>query len=122
VGAQAEAALASSATPAPDVGAAKDAAKQANNTTTVTFPKSDAAPAVSLTLFNEGTVMNNYKIDVPDSLDATMLKANLIKHIGHIESMKDQWPSDVNDASRIVSQHILKAISETGSEGSASVK
>jgi hypothetical protein len=122
VGPQAEAGLASSATPAPDAAVTKDAVKQANNTTTVTFPKSDAAPAVSLTLFNEGTVMNDYKVDVPDTLDAAALKASLIKHIGHIEGMKDQWPSDVNEASRIVSQHILKAISETNGGGSASIK
>jgi hypothetical protein len=100
----------------------KAASERANNITNVNIPKSDAAPAVTLTLQNEGSVMNDYKIDVPDSVDAATLKANLIKHINHIESMKDQWPSDVNEASRIVSQHILKAISESGTAGSASIR
>ena len=121
-GQAAEASLAASSTPGADAAAAKEAAERANNTTTVTFPKGDAAPAVSLTLHNEGTVMNDYKIDVPATLDAATLKANLTKHINRIDSMKDQWPSDVNEASRIVSQHILKAISESTGGGSASIK
>jgi len=86
----------------------------ANNVTTATFPAVGAnAPAVSVTLRNEGNVMNGYKIDVPDTLDASKLKANLMTHLQHIEGMKDKWPSDMNEAGRIVSQHILAAITDT---------
>lgn len=113
VGEAAEARLAG-ATQAPvesNTNTGKDAA---NNVTTVTIPAAgSSAPAVSVTLRNEGTVMKDYKIDVPDTLDANKLKANLITHINHIDGMQSQWPSDVNEAARIVSQHILAAITDT---------
>jgi hypothetical protein len=112
VGEAAEARLASSSTPPANT--ADNGKNAANNVTTATFPAvGSSAPAVSVTLRNEGTTMKDYKIDVPDTLDASKLKSNLMTHIQHIESMKDQWPSDVNEAGRIVSQHILAAITDT---------
>lgn len=112
VGEAAEARLAASSTP--PANAADNGKSAANNVTTATFPAVGAsAPAVSVTLRNEGTVMKDYKIDVPDTLDGAKLKSNLMTHLQHIEGMKDQWPSDVNEAGRIVSQHILSAITDT---------
>lgn len=112
VGGAAEARLAASSTP--PANAADNGKSAANNVTTATFPAVGAsAPAVSVTLRNEGTVMKDYKIDVPDTLDGAKLKSNLMTHLQHIEGMKDQWPSDVNEAGRIVSQHILSAITDT---------
>ena len=90
----------------------KAADKAANNTATVSFPSAGDAPMVNLTLRNEGTVGGNYKIDVPDTLDANTLKQNLIMHINKVDSMKDKWPADANEAARVVSQHILAAISD----------
>lgn len=87
--------------------------KSVNNMTTVMFPASGGAPAVKVSVQNEGTVMNSYKIDVPDTLEGNKLRDNLAKHIGEVDGMKDQWPSDKNEAYRIVSQHILAAITDT---------
>lgn len=86
--------------------------KAVNNTTTVTFPAAGDAPAVTVHLQNEGTVMNSYKIDVPDTLDGSKLKANLISHITMVDQMKDKWPADPNEAYRIVSQHLLAAVTD----------
>jgi hypothetical protein len=118
VGEAAEARLAAASAPPANTNAAANGKDAANNVTTATFPAVGAnAPAVSVTLRNEGTVMKDYKIDVPDTLDGSKLKSNLMTHIQHIEGMKDQWPSDVNEAGRIVSQHILAAITDTNATG-----
>jgi hypothetical protein len=86
--------------------------KSANNATSVSFPAAHGAPAVNLHLVNEGTVTNSFKIDAPDSLDANKLRDNLVKHINEVTGMKDQWPSDPNEAYRTVAHHVLAAISD----------
>jgi len=115
VGDAAEARLAAASNPPVDT-SAKNGKDAANNLTTVTLPAvGAAAPAISLTLRNEGTITKSYKIDVPDTLDQGKLKANLIKQINAVDGMKDQWPNDVNEAARVVSQHILAALTDTAS-------
>ena len=115
VGDAAEARLATASTPPADT-SNLNGKNAANNLPTATFPAvGAAAPAVSVTFRNEGTAGKNFKIDVPDTLDQSKLKANLLKHINHINEMKAQWPSDVNEAARAVSQHILAALTDTAS-------
>jgi hypothetical protein len=97
---------------APNDAAASANDKSMNNTTTVIFPAASGAPAVTLHLMNEGTITKSYKIDVPDSIDGNTLRDNLATHISAVDAMKDQWPSDVNQAARIVSQHIFAAVQD----------
>ena len=40
-----------------------------------------------------------WKIDVPNTLTAEKLKANVLAHLTAANEMKDQWPADVNQAS-----------------------
>jgi hypothetical protein len=81
-----------------------------NNLTTVTFPPSGDAPAVTLQLANVGTVTKDYRINVPNTLDGNVLRDRLATKIKAIDGMNGQWPADVNEASRMVAQHILAVI------------
>jgi hypothetical protein len=72
-------------------------------------------PAVSIHLKNEGTVGDSWKIEIPQSLDAQKINDGLQRHLAMITDQKDSWPSDVNDAYRLVSHHVLASLSTTDS-------
>jgi len=74
----------------------------------VTFPTNHGMPALYIPLIRE--FPDSWKIDVPDQVDGQKLYSNLIDQLTMIDNMKDQWPSDVNDAYRAVSHHVLMAI------------
>jgi hypothetical protein len=93
----------------PDNNTAGGNDKAANNAVTVTMPADSGAPAVAIHLDNEGTVSSSYKINVPDTLTADQLRDALTQQIKSIDGMKGSWPSDVNEAYRVASQHILSA-------------
>ena len=78
----------------------------------VTSASAKGVPAVTDHLYNEGTLTKSFKIKTADSLDGNKLRDNLIAHINAVDGMKDQWPSDVNEAARIVSQHVLAAVGD----------
>ena len=77
------------------------------NISTVTIPASHGAPALTVPLIHEA---GGWKIDVPDTLDGAKLRSNLIAHLTEVQNMKDQWPSDVNEAYRAVAHHVLMAV------------
>src|SRR4051812_43123284 len=82
-------------------------AEAGRNIGSVAIPASHGAPALTVPLIHEAT---GWKIDVPDTLDAAKLRANLIAHLGEVQNMKDQWPADVNEAYRAMSHHVLMAV------------
>jgi hypothetical protein len=109
--------LASERTPADTAAPADNAAdKTRNNVTHVSFPAANGAPAVTVQLENEGTLTSSYKIDVPTSLDGNRLRDNLTMTINKLDAMKDTWPSDANQAYRMVAQYILAAITNTNTQ------
>jgi len=77
------------------------------NIATLTTPASHGAPALTVPLIHEA---GGWKIDVPDTLDGTKLRSNLIAHLTEVQNMKDQWPSDVNEGYREVAHHVLMAV------------
>jgi len=64
-------------------------------------------------LRNEGGIGNNWKIDVPDT-SAQSLADTITQHVTMIQDQKTSWPADVNDAYRMVTHHVLTALSDTG--------
>jgi len=74
----------------------------------VTFPAGHGMPQVYVPLINEFPA--NWKIDVPDDVDARKLYDNLLTHVTMADDHKDQWPADVNDAYRAISHHVFAAI------------
>jgi hypothetical protein len=77
---------------------------------TVTIPASHGLPEVTVHLLNEGTIMDAWRIDLPDHVDGPKLKENLLIHLTAANEQKQQWPADVNDAYRLVTHHVLLAI------------
>jgi len=74
----------------------------------VTVAASHGLPELKVPLIHE--LPDVWKIDVPDSVTGQKLYDNLLKHLTMANEQKDQWPSDVNDAYRAVSHHVLMAI------------
>jgi len=74
----------------------------------VTVAASHGLPELKVPLIHE--LPDMWKIDVPDSVTGQKLYDNLLKHLTMVNEQKDQWPSDVNDAYRMVSHHVLLAI------------
>jgi len=64
-------------------------------------------------LRNEGGIGNNWKIDLPDT-SAQTLSDTLTQHVTMIQDQKTSSPADVNDAYRMVTHHVLTALSDTG--------
>ncbi len=64
---------------------------------------------IKISLVREG---GSWKIDIPDSVTSAMLKAGLIQRLEMVEQLKDRWPTDQNQAYRLVARHVLQGVSE----------
>lgn len=84
---------------------------------TVVIPAEQNLPAVTLHLVNEGMVMNDWRVDVPDSVDAQTIKANLSQHLTQLDQQKQDWPDDPNQARQLVAHHILMAVANAQPSG-----
>jgi len=82
--------------------------EKGRNIAYVTVASSHGLPELKVPLIHE--LPDMWKIDVPDSVTGQKLYDNLLKHLTMADEQKDQWPSDVNDAYRMVSHHVLMAI------------
>jgi hypothetical protein len=100
------------------VGRARDAVtgdadsnkEKGRNMATVMIPASHGLPAIKVPLIHE--LPDNWRIDVPNNLDAAKFQANLQKHLTKSHQMKDKWPADANEAYLAVAHHVLLAIFE----------
>jgi hypothetical protein len=82
--------------------------EKGRNIAYVTVASSHGLPELKVPLIHE--LPDMWKIDVPDNVTGQKLYDNLLKHLTMADEQKDQWPSDVNDAYRMVSHHVLMAI------------
>jgi len=78
------------------------------NVAAVEVKGSHGMPGLTVPLIHEAP--DNWRIDAPDSLDGNRLRQNVLEHLRAAHGMKDQWPSDVNQAYATVSHHVLMAI------------
>ena len=94
--------------------------KQGSEVALVNFPEHKGLKPLTVSLVQaEG---DQWKIDLPNDLTATDLKSNLDKHLTHLLSIKDQWPADRNEASRIVAQHVMMAMYDVDLPGTQGQK
>jgi hypothetical protein len=99
--------------------------EKGRNIAYVTVAASHSLPELKVPLIHE--LPDVWKIDVPDSVTGQKLYDNLLKHLTMANEHKDQWPSDVNDAYRAISHHVLMAVLDvdenaTGANGAAGAK
>jgi len=92
----------------------KDAGR---NIATVTIPASHGMPELAIPLIHE--LPDTWKIDVPDNIDGQKLHDNLLKHLTMVDEDKANWPSDVNDAYRAVTHHVMAAVMDANADSSA---
>jgi len=83
------------------------------NVAKVTVPASHGMPAMFIPFIHE--MPDAWKIDVPDTVEGQKLYDNLLTQLTMVGDMKDQWPSDVNDAYRAVSHHVMMAVLDQNS-------
>jgi len=77
------------------------------NIATVTFPASHGMPEIKVPMIHEA---GGWKIDIPDSVDATKLRDNVQNALTKAGEHKDKWPGDVNEAYRGMTHKVLLAI------------
>jgi hypothetical protein len=118
----AEARTASSQIPADAANAkpAADADKNDRDFAVVKIPASHGKPAISVPLVYEKA--HGWKIDIPDSVDSNKLRDNVQAALTKCDEMKDQWPSDVNEAYRGVSHGVLAAIMDQKGDDSSTAQ
>jgi hypothetical protein len=75
---------------------------------TVTLAATTSTPALAIPLVHE--FPDHWAIDVPDTYSAQQLHDNLLTQLTMLDEHKDQWPSDVNEAYRDVTRHVLMAV------------
>ena len=78
------------------------------NVASVQIQASHGMPALTVPMIHEAP--DAWRIDVPNTLTAEKLKANILAHLTAANQMKDQWPADVNQAQAMVTQHVLMAL------------
>jgi hypothetical protein len=77
------------------------------NMATVHIMASHNMPAVDVPLIHEAF---GWKIDIPDSVDATKFHNNVLNALTHCGEKKDQWPADKIDAYRAVTHSIMLSV------------
>jgi len=53
---------------------------------------------------------NSWRIDIPNSLTAEKLRANLLEQLTDMDSHFARWPAHETDAYRVVAHHVLSAV------------
>lgn len=83
----------------------------------VVLPSVRGMPELNLTLVNEGSSLDAWRIDAPDSLTAETLRSQLTAEVRKLEEFSAAWPEDVAEARRLVVHHVLSPFSTTGAGG-----
>jgi len=83
---------------------------KSDKSATVIIPAGQGLPQVTVPLVRE--LPNQWRIDIPDSLNADTLRANLEKHLKMAQDDKANWPADANEGYLAVAHHILLGIFE----------
>lgn len=78
------------------------------NVATVKVQASHGLPALTVPMVHEAP--DSWRIDVPDTLTAEKLKANVLAQLTTANEMKDQWPADVNQAHAAITHRVLMAL------------
>jgi len=77
------------------------------NIATVHIAASHNMPALDVPMIHEA---GGWKLDIPDSVDATKFRDNVQKALTHCGEKKDQWPADVTEGYRAVTHSVLLAV------------
>ena len=79
-----------------------------NDMAQIAVTASHGLPAVSVPLVRE--MPDGWKVDVPDTVDADIVRRNLGDEVGAAVAMHDRWPTDEAEAYRAVAHRVLLAL------------
>jgi hypothetical protein len=91
-------------------------AARGNETATVSVPASHGLPPVTLQMVRQDA---SWKLDLPDSIDEAKLGSNLLTHLRQVDQSAATWPADKNEAYRVVTHHVLMALTDQPAGASA---
>ena len=74
---------------------------------TATIPAGQTLPAVVVSLVRDG---GEWRMNVPDTLTAGRLEANLARHLSAAARQAEQWPNDANQAQQVIAHHLVMAL------------
>jgi len=78
----------------------------------IIIPASHGQQEARVGLIQEG---GQWKIDVPDSIDAQQLSQNLQTQLQQAVQEKDQWPADANQAQQAIAHRVLIVLAQPAS-------
>jgi len=82
--------------------------EKGRNVAIVTFPAEAGMPEITASLIHE--LPDQWRFDIPDNIDSMKFYQNLLAHVTAFGDMKDQWPTDANEASRLFTHHVVEAL------------
>ena len=82
--------------------------EKGRNVAIVTFPAEKGMPEVTASMIHE--LPDQWRFDIPDNIDSNRFYQNLLAHMTEFGDAKDQWPTDVNEASRLFTHHVVEAL------------
>ena len=82
--------------------------EKGRNVAVVTFPADKGMPEVTASMIHE--LPDQWRFDIPDNIDSNRFYQNLLAHMTEFGDAKDQWPTDVNEASRLFTHHVVEAL------------
>lgn len=89
--------------------------RQMGHPITVNVPAVRGTEAVEVRVIHEG---GDFKFASHNQIDQQKLQQALETHLREVQSSKSDWPADVNQGYRLVTQHVLMAINDaTGHHG-----
>jgi hypothetical protein len=89
-------------------------AANAEKSATVLLPgmREQQLTPVTLRFNDEGTILSDWRLNVPATLTAQKLHDNLQAHLTAILADKANWPAEPRDAYHIVSHHVMASLAD----------
>lgn len=83
--------------------------EEGSNVAIVSIPESHGLSALTISMVQEGAIMNRWYLDVPNNLTGQRLHDVLLNNLTNFGEGRQHWPDDVNEAYRLVSHYVLMA-------------
>lgn len=82
--------------------------EKGRNVALIRVPASECLPAVSVSMLHELPMF--YRVNIPNDRTGEQIYKDTLTQLTYIGENTDKWPSDVNDAYRMVAHHAIAAV------------
>jgi hypothetical protein len=84
----------------------------------IRFPAGDGMPSIDVSMIHQ--LLTGWYVDLPVDRTGEQIYNDLSSHLTYVASHQDQWPSDVNDAYRMVARNVAASLYGVSSPNGAS--